>query len=1470
MPTIKYLIAVLLTILMLTGLGASRGSAYVTSLPPFVQVGMEANVLIILDNSNSMDEDFNGNAAGSYNPISKSVNARVALQNMVTSNATALRAGLMTFALPTSGVGSYLIYNSPYFASYDPQSYCPNTEVNSACVTYCQTGNSSARNACLTGCQNGDLSATPPIPPNPSFNPDYFDAIITNYPIGSEPRNRYCNLVYPKAQAMVNPTDTSNFIFYKNAYPFYDGGYDGTQFCESALPPNGPGSYSATDGPPWNNYQCYYTKTGSSDLFSGYSNPGMYGGFMPTDSDYANGYYNFGQRMTWNYVGPAWFSGSSPGGGSLRVPINYLTDSSGNNTVTQTSLMNELIPYTNNSAGYMSCSGDPNNCSYIINAGNTPTRGTLANAINYFQGTLGSNPSPILAPCQQNFIVLVTDGMPDTRPDGSLYSAAEVSAGLPLTDVVTQINALQNLSYNGNTYQVKVYVLGVGSEALGNLDAMAQAGGTADANGHAYYASNAAELQQALSQIFSSIVVNEGTAGAVATVSQQAAVGDLIVRGSFKAFSPTAPDPKPLIWQGHLESYWECPSCSTLTSQTACQGNTSCTCAWTDNHCVGQYAFQSGPANPTDTNPTFCADFKDTTCWDAGTLLTSSSQSSRNIFTYINGTQTPFTTANATTLAPYLQNTIDFVVASCTSYSNSSSCNAVSGCGWNSSTSKCAAVANSTDVPDLISWIRGDTTFDGTTARNRSGWILGDIVYSTPVVVQAPALAYIPASAFGSPTPPIFGNCAASASTDPCVNGCTSSSNCATQCFQCYQETHQYRKQMAYVGGNDGMLHAFVIGKWENNQWVYSNASDSEIGTEKWAYIPGNLLPSLQQLAMCSYGTTCNGVAGPKHRYMVDLSPQPREVYISVNGGARQWRTVLVGGEREGGDVYFAIDVTDPDNPSVLWEYSMLRNMVQMVASGGSYTATYPFLPSTTYAGVETMPITYCQPSIGTLNLPTGALGVSFVTANQTFGPTTPTPSVIPPSTTTVSGSTLSGWVTFIGMGMRAFSANDWPAGITYAQQSIASKPYLAAIDMETGVNLFQYLWPTLQIGNFETAANCPTYSTQASCNAVNGCGWNTSPVGCESCGSFVTSSSCTSGGKCSWNASTGQCFPNASPGTTASEEWQDVDSGSYHIPYSVTGTAAIDLNGDGYTERVYFGDLNGEFYSLKFNFTSSPYGMKMDIWPTQAISGNSIDNYRSNREPITAVPTLAFDSVTNNIEAYFGTGKYDNVVGADDDKTDTASMSFYEVHDPTATGNEIGVPVLSSACAVSIGNTVTLAGCDPLGSSGSGAGLKANNFNVNTTFHSPLAPSYSLTRPGERVLDPALVAGADVIFTTFIPAATACSAGGESYLDIFGMDFGNMNTDPFTDSGMTHVVSVSSLSSGSYAQTTGTNSSTHQAVTGYVADLGGGMPSQPILDSNAQDVFVQTSNAQIHEVRIDIGSPLAFRGWKEEPKINQ
>ncbi len=90
-------------------------------------------------------------------------------------------------------------------------------------------------------------------------------------------------------------------------------------------------------------------------------------------------------------------------------------------TSTYTNLMNKLTTMDGNSTRYMSCSaGDKNTCSYIVNAGLTPTAGTLQEAINYFSG----NSSPILYPCQKNFIIYVTDGLPNVDVAGNKADAA--------------------------------------------------------------------------------------------------------------------------------------------------------------------------------------------------------------------------------------------------------------------------------------------------------------------------------------------------------------------------------------------------------------------------------------------------------------------------------------------------------------------------------------------------------------------------------------------------------------------------------------------------------------------------------------------------------------------------------------------------------------------------------------------------------------------------------------------------------------------------------------------------------------------------------------------------------------------------------------------------------------------------------------------------------------------------------------
>ncbi|MFZ4551995.1 MAG: pilus assembly protein [Aquabacterium sp.] len=101
------------------------------------------------------------------------------------------------------------------------------------------------------------------------------------------------------------------------------------------------------------------------------------------------------------------------------------------------------------------------------------------------------------------------------------------------------------------------------------------------------------------------------------------------------------------------------------------------------------------------------------------------------------------------------------------------------------------------------------------------------------------------------------------------------------------------RDAMIYTASNDGMLHAF----------------DAATGEEKWAFIPSAVMPNLYKLADNNYAS--------KHQYFVDGAPVMGDIKVS---GA--WKTILVGGLNKGGKAYYALDITDPTSPKVLWEFT--------------------------------------------------------------------------------------------------------------------------------------------------------------------------------------------------------------------------------------------------------------------------------------------------------------------------------------------------------------------------------------------------------------------------------------------------------------------------------------------------------------------------------------------------------------------
>ncbi|SMC47559.1 type IV pilus assembly protein PilY1 [Desulfocicer vacuolatum DSM 3385] len=119
-----------------------------------------------------------------------------------------------------------------------------------------------------------------------------------------------------------------------------------------------------------------------------------------------------------------------------------------------------------------------------------------------------------------------------------------------------------------------------------------------------------------------------------------------------------------------------------------------------------------------------------------------------------------------------------------------------------------------------------------------------------------------------------------------------------------YRYTDGTSESYVFFGANDGMLHAV------KDQTTSAANVETNFGTEAWGFIPTHHLPRLKYL-----------IEGGTHPFYVDSTPK---IYFSdvdgdgiVDSGDQ---VVLISGERKGGDVYFALDITDPEVPKFMWQ----------------------------------------------------------------------------------------------------------------------------------------------------------------------------------------------------------------------------------------------------------------------------------------------------------------------------------------------------------------------------------------------------------------------------------------------------------------------------------------------------------------------------------------------------------------------
>ena len=128
---------------------------------------------------------------------------------------------------------------------------------------------------------------------------------------------------------------------------------------------------------------------------------------------------------------------------------------------------------------------------------------------------------------------------------------------------------------------------------------------------------------------------------------------------------------------------------------------------------------------------------------------------------------------------------------------------------------------------------------------------IGDIIHSTPMVVGAPPFFYA------------FDNYSS---------------------FKRNLSVTSPREKMAYVGSNDGLLHAFSL----------------EDGSEKWAFLPKSLQAKLNEAASGASFNMCS--SSYCHRYLLDGSPQVADVYGLFGGGSQEVAHDAGGGPAGGRD----------------------------------------------------------------------------------------------------------------------------------------------------------------------------------------------------------------------------------------------------------------------------------------------------------------------------------------------------------------------------------------------------------------------------------------------------------------------------------------------------------------------------------------------------------------------------------------
>ncbi len=411
-----------------------------------------------------------------------------------------------------------------------------------------------------------------------------------------------------------------------------------------------------------------------------------------------------------------------------------------------------------------------------------------------------------------------------------------------------------------------------------------------------------------------------------------------------------------------------------------------------------------------------------------------------------------------------------------------------------------AKTAALNEATDLVNFHRG---FDGTSStdmntpnlRNRTittvnpdnpvasaqkTWKLGDVIDSTPTIVAAPKERFD--TIYGDGT------------------------------YAAFFAQYQHRREVAYVGANDGMLHAFnggfytkgdapstVFGDALTEHGFLSKSPSSAFGTttratpplgaELWGFIPQELLPHLQWYASTTYA----------HTAYMDLKPKVTDVRIfcgdstaAPNGSP----TPCVNGQTGTSGSYTPGTTTPgPTHPGG-WGTILIAGMkfggscgACPAGSGRAMTVNADFKGNATSADAGNTRSFYSSYYIFDITDPEQDPVLLWVVTDAALGFTTSYPAVVRVSPLGNGKTDPSGakWVAVFGSGPTGYDARSTQTAKFYTVDltlgpSYVSAPFVAAIAITSGGTSAFSSAPTVVIG-------CISANNPSGCSSGGGSG---------------------------------------------------------------------------------------------------------------------------------------------------------------------------------------------------------------------------------------------------------------------------------------------------------------------------------------------------------------------------------------------